>query len=212
MENNLPAVLSNDRIEEIEKLSWEIPFGNTQYQIEKFLEEHTPERQVRMILLQLNEKIKQMKKYQLGIERLKLRIEEMQEKIDASEGRQKRLMELDLQEIEMDYVSNQKLVNDSVVEINIYDNLLKKAQSKIHVPVTRESFEQAEQTYWEKRMVEEASAQIASTGHIDKETRKTMGRIGLVPVQDEKGIAFACTQPVSLLDRDEQKQLLEQKK
>ena len=39
--DNLPAVLSNDRVEEIKKMMWDIPFGNTSFQIQHFLREYT---------------------------------------------------------------------------------------------------------------------------------------------------------------------------
>jgi hypothetical protein len=209
--NNLPSVLSSDRIEEIKKMMWDIPFGNTRFQIEHFLREHTAERQIRMILLQISEKITSLEKFKLSRQRLELDLEEIQEKIEKAEGRDRRRFELDLEEKRIDYNQSLKLVNDTLEEVKIYDSLLKEAQGAVG-EVTRDNFEQAEQKYWELRLLDDARANMTANGSLEKGVIQSLQKIGLTAVRSHEGISFLTNeQMLQLEEKSSPVQQLEKK-
>lgn len=185
----LPAVLSGDRIEEIKKMMWDIPFGNTRFQIQNFLREYTPERQLRMILLQMNEKITSLEKYKLNRQRIELDLEEIEEKIAKAEGRDRKRLEIDLVEKQMDHQASMKLVNDTVAEVQTYDTLLREVQTAVG-EVSRDSFEKAEQKYWEMRLLDDARTNLTGNGSIDRGTLQSLQKIGLTAVRGHDGITF----------------------
>lgn len=202
---NLPAVLDKDRIDQIKQMSWEIPFGNTAFQVRNFLREYTPERQLRMILLQLNEKITSLEKFRLNKERLQLDLDELEEKIDAAEGRAKRRLEIDLVEKRMDYDAQIKLVNDALEEIKVYDELLREVEAAVG-QVTRQAFEQQEQKYWEMRLLDDARAAFTSNGSVDRGTLQSLQKIGLYGVRDQSGMQFLTTDQIKQLQLADQTQ------
>lgn len=197
---NLPAVLSTDRVEEIKQMMWDIPFGNTAFQIKAFLREYTPERQLRMILLQMNEKITSLEKYKLNCQRIELDLEEFEEKIAASEGRAKQRLEIDLIEKRMDHKASMKLVNDTVAEVQTYDVLLKEVQALVGA-VSRDSFEGAEQKYWELRLMDDAKANMTGNGSIDRGTLQSLSKIGLNAVRGHDGISFLNNEQMLQLEQ-----------
>jgi len=189
---DLPVPIANDRIEQIKQMMWDIPFGNTRFQIETFLREYTPERQLRMILLQMNEKIGSLEKFKLQRKRIELDLEELNEKIETSFGRERSRLELDLAEKKIDYDSSLKLVNDTIAEIQVYDALLREVEAAIG-KVDRESFERAEQKYWELRLLDDARANMTSNGSIDRGTLQSLQKIGLTAIRGNDGITLLPT-------------------
>lgn len=197
---NLPAVLSNDRIEEIKKMMWDIPFGNTSFQIQHFLREYTPERQLRMILLQMNEKITSLEKYKLNRQRIELDLEELEEKINKAEGRELKRLEIDLIEKRMDHTASMKLVNDTIAEVQTYDNLLREVQAAIG-EVNRENFEKGEQRYWEARLLDDARASMTANGSLDKGVIQSLQKIGLTAVRGQDGVSFLTNDQLLQLEQ-----------
>lgn len=198
--NNLPTVLSGDRVEEVKKIMWDIPFGNTRFQIEHFLREYTAERQLRMILLQMSEKITSLEKFRLNRKRIELDLEELEEKITAAQGRERLRLELDLEEKRIDYNQSLKLVNDTLEEVKIYDQLLREVQDAIG-EVSRESFERAEQKYWEARLLDDARASMTSSGSLDKGVVQSLQKIGLTAVRTPEGISFLTNDQLLQLEK-----------
>lgn len=198
--DNLPAVLSNDRVEEIKKMMWDIPFGNTSFQIQHFLREYTPERQLRMILLQMNEKITSLEKYKLNRQRIELDLEELEEKINKAEGRERKRLEIDLIEKQMDHNASMKLVNDTVAEVQTYDNLLREVQAAVG-EVNRDNFEKAEQKYWEMRLLDDARTNLTGNGSIDRGTLQSLQKIGLTAVRGHDGISFLTNDQMLKLEQ-----------
>jgi hypothetical protein len=200
MDTTLPSVLTGDRIEEIKKLAWDIPFGNTRFQIEHFLREHTPERQLRMILLQIGEKITALEKFKINRQRLELDLEEIEEKIQKTEGRERKRLELDLIEKQLDHVASMKLVNDTIAEVQVYDNLLKQVESMVG-KLTRDRFEAAEQKYWEARLLDDARATMTATGSVEKGVIQSLQKIGLTAVRSHEGISFLTNEQLLQLEQ-----------
>ena len=200
MSDFLPSVLTNDRIEEIKKLAWDIPFGNTRFQIENFLQEYTPERQLRMILLQMSEKISSLEKFKINRQRIELDLEELEEKISKSEGRERKRLELDLIEKQLDHVASMKLVNDTIAEVQVYDNLLKQVEAVVG-KLTRDGFEAAEKKYWEARLLDDARATMTATGSVEKGVIQSLQKIGLTAVRSHEGISFLTNEQMLQLEQ-----------
>lgn len=132
-------------LKEIEDTFFDIPFGNSHFQIENFIvnAEITPERAFRAVGLQLMDKLKALKKAKFADKRLEIDIEEIKEKLTVTHGFEKRRLEIDLAEKEDDRASQLKLVNDAVSELNYLYSLFRKFPK-----YTREQFEAAEREHY----------------------------------------------------------------
>lgn len=75
-------------LKEIEDTFFDIPFGNSHFQIENFIvnAEITPERAFRAVGLQLMDKLKALKKAKFADKRLEIDIEEIKEKLTVTHG------------------------------------------------------------------------------------------------------------------------------
>lgn len=100
-----------------------VPFGNSKYQIEKFIidEALTPARKYRTIGLQLFELLKNLGNTYFDLKEAKLEMEELQKTIDMTESnyaRQKAIIQLERKQFELKFL--EKLVLDASKEVKIY--------------------------------------------------------------------------------------------
>lgn len=156
-----------------------VPCGNSAFQNQKFVSgEETDTRKYRTILLQMKKKIDALKNYQFSHRKYKIEREMMQNKIKAmvfpwQRNKRKLLqIELDKNEWEMATVSN--LVEDAMIEVNTYENLLSQLPE-----FNREQFENGEQVYWETRLIEDSKREQLQYKSIDKGTNKALNQIGV---------------------------------
>lgn len=160
-----------------------IPFGNSIFQIVNFTAgKETPERRYRHCLLQLNQKHRAMKECEFRRRRLNIDIAEINEQIKEATSFEKQRLEIDLEEKEYNMAAEIKLIEDCVIEIKAYEQILKTLPQ-----FTREEFEQAEQEYWEKRLLEDARREMISTGSVSVQTIESLEDIGLQIGRNEKG-------------------------
>lgn len=138
-------------IEEYEEAFFDIPFGNSKFQIENFIinAAHTPERAYRAIGLTMRAKIQALREAYYALKKQEVDIEEAQEKIDSkyyTKWEKKRaLIEIEQkQEMKRD---TKKLINDALAELSILYGVFQKMPR-----FTREQFEAGERKYFEIRL------------------------------------------------------------
>lgn len=144
---NLSEVLQN-----IEKDFYDIPFGNTQYQIEKFVinQAQTPQRAYRTIGLQLINLIQSLEDSVLNNEKIKIDIEELEDKLKPErqvDRFERRRLEVDLISKKRMLVRQEKSISDNLKQIEIYHSYYNTLPK-----YTREEFEQAEENYYLKHL------------------------------------------------------------
>lgn len=162
-----------------------IPLGNSKFQIEKLIvNEFSPARKARTILLQLNEKLSALKEFEFNNKRWEIDKLEKQSLFEKSENNfEKQRLQVDIEEINYRQEHSQKFVDDCIEEVKIYKELL----AKIPVEYTREMFETEEQGYWEKRFINDAQAEILAIGTVQKDTLQSLKKIGVYLKQNKKG-------------------------
>ena len=138
-------------IQEYEEAFFDIPFGNSQFQIENFIinAAHTPERAYRAIGLTMRAKIQALREAYYALKKQEVDIEEAQEKIDSkyhTKWEKKRaLIEIEQkQEMKRD---TKKLINDALAELSFLYGVFQKMPR-----YTREQFEAGERKYFEIRL------------------------------------------------------------
>ena len=141
----------NDLINEVEEKCFNIPFGMSKFQIENFViaAQLTPERAYRQILLEIHGKLDILKNAKFDYEKGKINQDRAEWKLEneAYEDQfEKREVELDLKRAKVGLKYQAKLVNDLVVEIEIFYTHLQK-----YPEFTREEFEQGEFKFYEKK-------------------------------------------------------------
>ena len=160
-----------------------VPFGNSVFQILNFTAgKETPQRRYRHCLLQLNQKLSVLKECEFRRKRYSIDIEEIKEKIKTGKGFEKQRLEFALEEKQYRLDIEIKLIEDCMIEISAYKQILATLPE-----FTREEFEQAEQEYWEKRLLGDARREMIAHKTITPQTIEALENIGMVVGKNDKG-------------------------
>lgn len=185
-------------IKKIIELMDNVPFGNSSFQILNFTENQTPERQYRNILLQLHQKINALKECEFKRKRINIDIQEIKNKLKIAEGFEKERLEIDIEEKEYHLKSQEKLIKDAMIEINIYNEVLEKLPK-----FTREEFENAELGYWKDRLENDAKKELISTGTISVGTQQALEKIGInIKKNNQNQLCFEYSEKIKLLKEE----------
>lgn len=160
-----------------------IPFDKSKFTIEKFIaNENTPARAVKKIILNLNLKIQAAKGYEFNKRRKEIDLKEKEEKLCFAEGFEKERLLIDIEEIKFNMEVGNKLYDDCLYEIKVYQHLL------AHLPkFNRDTFERDEEEYWVKRLMADTRREVMQCGRIEKGTLESLEKIGITIGKDEKG-------------------------
>lgn len=180
--------IDDDKIKEIRDAMFDIPFGNSQFQIEQMvLNEETPERKYRKILLQLNGSLTALTEAKFRRKRAEIDLLELNDNLQKETNNfNKERIKIDIEEKEVKLNNEIKFINDAVCECAIYYNQLKKLPS-----FSRKEFEQSEPIYWEKRLIKDALCEIQTTQRIDTATLKALNGIGIMPKKEGNTLTFS---------------------
>ncbi len=163
-----------------------VPFGNSQFQIQNFIaNQESPERTYRNVLLQLNQKIDAMQACVFRRKRKEIELEEKKEALGISLARsiefEARKLQIDIDEIEYGLQNEIKLIEDCAVEIATYQSILATLPE-----FTREQFETSEKEYWKRRLVFDAQDELNSSGMVGIGTLKSLRQLNMGIKKDEK--------------------------
>ena len=161
-----------------------VPFGNSVFQIEHFSRgAETPTRTYRNCLLQLHQKYKALKECEFRRKRLEIDIDEIKLKFETATDFEKRRLEIDVEEKQFNLAEEIKLIEDCIVEIKTYENILNQLPD-----FSRTDFEKAEGVYWERKLLNDAKQEILSLGHVAKDTMQSLEQIGILVGKNEQGV------------------------
>ncbi|OGP87134.1 MAG: hypothetical protein A2031_07980 [Deltaproteobacteria bacterium RBG_19FT_COMBO_43_11] len=153
-------------IAEIETAFFDIPFGNSAFQIQNFIinAQYTPERAYRAIGLTISTKIKALKEAYYGLKKENIDIEELQEKIaDPATGKyDKARAELEIEKKKENRNWGKKLVNDALAELECLYVAYKKLPK-----LTRAEFEAGERKHFEIKLKKQAAGITGALESID---------------------------------------------
>lgn len=138
-------------MEEIKEKMWDIPFGQSLYQTEKFImaQFKTNGRLLRQAALELNQRINTIQDQIITIERAKIDIEELRAKLDPDSHYyeknefERRRLELDLKGKVTGSYLHEKLLHDCQKEFEYIYKVFKKLPK-----MTREEFEKEEEDFY----------------------------------------------------------------
>ena len=166
-----------DKIEsKLKELSQSVPFGESSFQKIAFANgQDTPERLLRHHLLQLDQKLRALKKCQFDRARTEIEIEKIQEKLKTAEGFEKRMLSIDLAEKEYNFESQEKLIFDALIEVQAHYSII-ESLPQIE---SREQFENAELEYWSKRLLRESNESFLANGVIPPGHIEALSNIGI---------------------------------
>ncbi len=142
-------------IEEYDKAFFDIPFGNSAFQIENFIinAAHTPERAYRAIGLTMRAKIQALKEAYYNLKKQEVDIEELQEKASANwvTKWEKKRAAIDLEQKQEMKSDTMKLINDALAELSVLYSVFKKMPR-----YTRQQFERGEKEHFRIRLTKQA--------------------------------------------------------
>lgn len=160
-----------------------VPFGNSNFQIVNFTDgRETPQRRYKHCLLQLSQKLNALKESEFKRKRYHIDILEIKENLETAESFKKQRLEIDLEEKEYCLNVEIKLIEDCMIEIAVYEQILNSLPE-----FTREEFEQAEQEYWEKRLINDARREVIAFGSVSIQTIKSLEDIGMIVGKNKAG-------------------------
>lgn len=146
---------SQDIFNEINDRLWDIPFDNSQFQNENFIINSalTPERAYRSAALRLQNRLNALKEAKFQSMKDDVKKRQLKYKLENEQDVfEKELLEIELLELEANEPYTAKLINDAIVEANQLYNFIQSCPQ-----YTREDFEKAERTHYEKRLLQEAN-------------------------------------------------------
>jgi DNA-directed RNA polymerase subunit K/omega len=136
---------------EVEQAFFDIPFGNSEFQTTAFViaAQQTPARAYRAIGLQMMSVINAVRAALLAQKKMEIDIEELEHKstLDATSEFDKRRFRLDIIEKQSGAQWQQKLLNDSLRELDVLYREFKR-----HPGYTREEFEGQEGQHFDLRL------------------------------------------------------------
>lgn len=184
-----------DVVSEMEDAFFDIPFGNSAFQIKNFVinSQYTPERAYRAIGLSSSAKIRALKEAIYNIKKENVDIEELKEKIENSQTskfeRQRAEIELEYKQDNRKYT--EKLANDAMHELAQLNAVFKKLPK-----YTREEFEKGEADHFRIRCGKQA---MGITGAM--ESLDNMGENPTDKMYFQKGVeTSACDKLLEALE------------
>lgn len=142
---------SQNIIQEIEQAFYDIPFENSQFQLEHFViaAQVTPERAYRTIGLQMMSKLQALNTAKFAKLKQDIDLEEIEHHLQDPTLNvfDKKREELKKQEILESQAWNNKLINDTLITLNILYSHFKQLPK-----YTREDFEQGEKLHFEQKL------------------------------------------------------------
>lgn len=156
----------------------EIPFGNSEFQIKKFVLCHAGDaRNYRQVLLEMKEKYEALKKCEFRRRKLFIKRERAEkERLETSDDFRKRELDIEMEEVDFELLLEDKLVKDALVELNFYYNTIKSLPK-----MQRKEFEEMEVGYWPLRLVQKAHEEFAATGGVGAGTLEALAQLGFDP-------------------------------
>lgn len=171
------------KLSKLQKQMRNVPFGTSVFQIKKFNRgQETPERLYRNCLLQLNQKLMALKECQFRRQRYEIDLEEIEDKLKTAEGFEKRRLKVDKEEKTYKLEQEIKLIEDCCIECGAYAKILEQLPE-----FTRAQFEDAEGTYWQRKLLNDLRREVLSIGHIGKDTLESLEQIGIAVGRNEQG-------------------------
>lgn len=168
---------------DIKDLKKAVPFGNSAFQIVKFIvNEETPERALRAALINYDTRFKALKESEFRRRKKEIDIEELQEKLSKADGFTKRRLEIEIEEAEYFLEEEKKLIEDAEIEIELYEKIIKALPE-----ISREQFEKSEKKYWASRLLKQAKIEIQSMGAITSGVLQSLDKMGVPVVKNDKG-------------------------
>lgn len=138
-------------LEDIEDAFFDIPFGNSKFQMEAFIiaANITPARAYRSIGMQMHVLLTHFKDLQYQKKLQNIKIEELQHKVNDESLNifERKRAQIELEKITEENKWATKLLNDSLVELNFYYEHFKAMPQ-----YTREQFEAEEEMYYEQSL------------------------------------------------------------
>lgn len=172
-----------------------VPFGNSEFQIVNFIaNEHTPERAVRKILLQVDKKKTAMAEHVFRQKERDIRRREIKKQLETVDGYEAERLVLELEKENYYSAREAKLVDDCLRELDIYKSLLAKLPT-----VNREQFEASELGYWTKRLISDAKRETMQTGRVQKDTLESLEKIGFEPKINQQGQLLIVKKDLKIL-------------
>lgn len=174
-----------NRLAELIEECRNVPFGNSKFQIECFIAGgQAPERLYRNCLLQFDQKMLSLQSTKFSRDRRKIDVEELEHKIhhNSAFGYDLKRLQVDLEEKKYHLAREEKLIEDCMIEINTYVEILNKLPK-----FTREQFESAEIGYWSKRLIHESNVQLLTTGSVDPGTAGELSKLGIGLARSPEG-------------------------
>lgn len=153
-------------VKEFEEAFFDIPFGNSQFQIDNFVinSQYTPERAYRAIGLAMSAKIRALKEAHYSLEKEKIDIEELEWKIaqDSTSKWDVRRFKLEIEEKNENKMYIEKLINDALHELSAHYRVFKKIPR-----YTRGQFESGEHKHFEIKLSREAQGIVGAANSLD---------------------------------------------
>lgn len=183
--SDLLSELDDFPIEELKAAAGMVPFGQSAFQNVHLADDaRTPARKLRYVLLQLNQRLCNLKDCEFRRRRLDIDLREAKDGLEKSPNsfNKERLL-LTIEEKEWGLAAEEKLICDALLEVRTFVAMW-RALPKVE---SREVFEAAELEHWRAKFIDTAKLELLATGTLAVGTADALGKVGITWTQEESG-------------------------
>lgn len=171
-------------IEELRASMELVPFGQSAFQNVHLADEaQTPGRKLRYVLLQLNQRLSNLKECEFRRRRLDIDLRDAREQLPQLSGYTKERLQLTIDEKAWGLAAEEKLIRDALVEVRTFVAMW-KALPQLE---SREAFEDAELEHWREKFIGTAKLELLATGTISVGTAEALSKVGVTHKRLENG-------------------------
>lgn len=162
-------------IEQTRALSASLPFGDSQAKKIMFANGHSPAQQRRHHVLQLREKLTDLKRAQFNRQRTLVDMAEIKEQVARYKTEfDLRRLQIDLAEKEFDLAESEKYIADAILECQAYQSQIDELPA-----ISREDYERQEASAWASQLLAELEDQQTARGWVEAGHITALRKLGL---------------------------------
>ncbi len=162
-------------LEKLDRIVEEIPLGNSRYQIQEMIcKKESASRSLKAAVINAKSRRDALQTAAFGRLRLQVKIDQLHDKIEKeTDVFERKLMEIDLQEMKLDLKNQEKMIKDAVYEFNAYAEVIEVLPNEM----TREQFEMLEHDHWEQKALNDIRVDLVAHGRAQEGSERLLNNV-----------------------------------
>lgn len=160
---------------DVKELLENVPMASTKFELTNFVigSMDSPARIIKQIAIESEVRMNNIKTLERDKKRNVIKTKQLQESMEHASGYNKELIQLDIEEIEDNDIGIKNKLERNQFELDVFQEILDKLELRMGVDEIKrlssiDGQEEEESAYWLQRLSKQASADVISTGRIQR--------------------------------------------